>query len=140
MKMEIDINAVTMENIIKEGVEALTLEEKKDIVKSCLANYFADRDVLEMLLFESHRDYSNKICIDYNRPRPVMNQAIKESLQSDAIKPVLDAVTEVMKEHGPELVSKALIEGVVASMVTDDFRREIYNAIYNQVSGMIQNK
>ena len=140
MKMEIDISAVTMENLIKEGVEALTLEEKKDVVKSCLANYFADRDVLEMLLFDSHRDYSNRICIDYAHPKPVMYQAIKDSLQSDAIKPVLDAVTEVMKEHGPELVSRALIEGVVASMVTDDFRREIFNAIYNQVSGMIQNK
>lgn len=133
MKFEVELDAAELNKILNEGLKSLTEEDKHEIIKQAIIKYASDPINVDKCLFETRIDYSGRADPDYDRPKQGYKSIINEVISEEAIKPLRDEISKVVREHAHQMFKEAMIRAMCSCVLTDEFKNSIYNTIINTI-------
>lgn len=133
MKFEVELDAAELNKILNEGLKSLTEEDKHEIIKQAIIKYASDPINVDKCLFETRIDYSGRVDPDYSRPKEGYRRIINELISEEAIKPLRDEISKVIKEHAHQMFKEAMVRSMCSCILTDEFKNSIYNTIINTI-------
>lgn len=115
MKLNIEIEASSLEKVINDGLENLPKEELADILKQVVLEAFNKNPNLHgALIKETGEYYSKKIVLG-----PLAEAAVKEIKFGPEIEEIKKAMLDDLKENYREILAAAIMKNLLENFTMD---------------------
>lgn len=120
MEVKLEVNDEQFENLLKEGIEALTKDDKKRMITEGFSQYINSnegKDIIKNILFERRSGYwGNNEYMLTRAGTEILSSCITEKDFTD----VRELLFDFMKEHGQEIIIKALADALMSGLFNNN--------------------
>lgn len=130
MNLSIEVNDKELTEIVEKGIKNLSSETINEIAKKAISEFFSKKEVMEALAFQKVGYGSFGTYTDYDRPREWLLGIIKSSFSEDELKEYRQKLLKTIDEERDQIILKAITRAFADALVTEDFKKQLYNAMY----------
>ena len=132
MEVKIQVSDEHFKDLLNDGINALTEEDKRQLIINGFKDYLQSReatDIIKNKLFTKSSYYGS----DYNLTQ-LSERIIASGITEKDFAEVKEPLIEMLKENGEEILSKALFNIILAGIMKDDiFQTAIRDSATNAV-------
>ena len=129
MNLSIEINDEELFEIVEKGIKNLSDETITEIAKEAVSKFLSNKEIIAALAFEKTGYGGVYKITDYDRPRQWFTDIIKNSFSEDELKEYSQKFLKTIDEEKDQIILKAITRVFANSLVTDDLRRAVYDAM-----------
>lgn len=117
MNITVDIDNDTMTSLLNKGIEAMTADECKDIVKQAMIKAFANcPDFRDMLIKEENRVWGSG---NSYRLGPLAEKMIESGIDGSEFKELKEKMVDDLKSHHREILENAIMNNIAHGIIND---------------------
>ena len=130
MNLSIEVDDKELTEIVEKGIKNLSSETINEIAKKAISEFFSKKEVIEALAFQKVGYGGFCTVTDYDRPREWLLGIIKRSFSEDELKEYRQKLLKTIDEERDQIILKAITRAFADALVTEDFKKQLYNAMY----------
>ena len=133
MNITVDIDNDTMKSLLNKGIEAMTADECKDIVKQAMIKAFANcPDFKDMLIKNEDRIWGSG---NSYRLGPLAEKMLESGIDGSEFKELKEKMVDDLKIHHREILENAIMSNIARGIVNDNvFIEQIEYAVQRVIS------